>query len=338
MDSAKDMFTRGSDYFNCRLMPHGAIILVPAVCATMGLCASLADDGCDYARLHGSAVEMLTGSNIVPYVDCGMSAYRIPGYYPAENSWRVVYTEECQSYANMDLLADTSWVAAEWLRFMGLVVGMTTSMFMWTATFLTLRPNYWRASGFGAATACLCQVCSFVWFYTKMCHTTTTNFDDFSAGREGEMNAGNFREDYHPSTCSLFFGSRCSIASSFLWAAAAALVLLREYPMPVPRLIAYDEKILMMPPSASGQKQPARGGGGDRGMKVRNKSLTKSQQSSQSSSQRSLKIVSGTPPPAAAVPDKNVRASLRTSVRPVAPFDSRPGELKVSTLSDASFV
>ena len=356
MDSAKDMFTRGSDYFNCRLMPHGAIILVPAVCATLGLCASLADDGCDYARLHGASVEMLTGSNIVPYVDCGMSGYRIPGFYPAENTWRVVYTDECQMFPHMDLMSDTSWVASEWLRFMGLVVGMTTSMFMWTSTFLTLRPNYWQASGIGAAAACLCQVCSFVWFYTKLCHTTATNFEDFEAGREVEMNANDYHQNYHPSSCSLFFGSRCSITSSFLWAAAAAFVLLREYPMPVPKLIPYDEKMLMPPPpSTAGQRQSARGGGGGArgGAKARNNSLlTKSfstTQSSQPSSRQSggsFKIISGIapgiPPPASSGPDRNARTSLRTSMRPAVPLDSpnraRPGELSGSAFSDVSFV
>jgi hypothetical protein len=353
MDSAKDMFTRGCDYFNCRLMPHGAIILVPAVCATLGLCASLADDGCDYARLRGASVEMLTGSNAVPYVDCGMSGYRVPGFYPAENAWRVVYTDECWMYPRMDLLSDTPWVAAVWLRFMGLVVGMTTSMFLWTSTFLTLRPNYWQASGMGAATACLCQVCSFVWFYTRLCHTTATNFDDFEAGREVELNENDYRQDYHPSSCSLFFGSRCSITSSFLWAAAAAIVLLREYPMPVPKLIAYDEKMLVPPPPPTAdRRQSARGGGeGARGgrAKARNNSLlTKSltaEQSSLSPSRRSggsFRIISGTPPPASAVPDRNARASLRTSMRPAVPLDSsigaRPGDLAGSTFSDVSFV
>ena len=339
MDSAKDMFTRGSDYFNCRLMPHGAIILVPTVCATLAVGASLADDGCDYARLRGASVEMLTGSNIVPYVDCGMSGFRIPGFYPAENTWRVVYTDECQMFPHMDLLSDTSWVAAEWLRFMGLVLGMTTSMFMWTSTFLTLRPNYWQASGTGAAAACLCQVCSFVWFYTKLCLTTASNFEDFEAGREVEMNANDYHQNYHPSSCSLFFGSRCSITSSFLWAAAAAFVLLREYPMPVPKLIAYDEKMLMPPPpSTAGQRQSARGGGGTGGgAKARNNSLLTKSQSSLLSSQQSggsFKIISGTPPPASAVPDRNARASLRTSMRPAA----RPGELAGSAFSDVSFV
>eukprot|EP00579_Thalassiosira_antarctica_P014966 CAMPEP_0201934242 /NCGR_PEP_ID=MMETSP0903-20130614/33229_1 /ASSEMBLY_ACC=CAM_ASM_000552 /TAXON_ID=420261 /ORGANISM="Thalassiosira antarctica, Strain CCMP982" /LENGTH=89 /DNA_ID=CAMNT_0048474407 /DNA_START=114 /DNA_END=379 /DNA_ORIENTATION=+ len=88
MDTAKNLCSRTADYFNCRMMPHGGPVLFPIVLTTLGLCAILADDGCDYARLRGAAVEMLTGSSVVPYVDCGLSAYRIPGFYPAENSWR----------------------------------------------------------------------------------------------------------------------------------------------------------------------------------------------------------------------------------------------------------
>lgn len=360
MDSAKDL-ERWCDYFNCRIMPHGAIILMPAVCATLGLCASLADDGCDYARLHGAAVEMLTGSNIVTYVDVGMSGYRIPGYYPAENSWRVVYTEECASYVNVDALIDTSWVASEWLRFMGLVVGMTTSMFMWTGTFLTLRPNYWRASGMGAVVACMCQVCSLVWFYTKMCHTSATNYNDYEAGREVEMN--NNGGDYELSSCTPFFGSRCTITSCFLWAATAAFVLLREYPMPMPRLIVYDERLNMIPPqsptTAMQKQSSARRGMGDRGgIKARTKNNgstnTKSMNSttqsslpfSHSSSRRagSFAIVSNGPPPAADLPldNKNARVSLRTSMRPATLIDpsgrAQQREFAESTLSDMTFV
>ncbi|KAL3827634.1 hypothetical protein ACHAXA_000507 [Cyclostephanos tholiformis] len=356
MDSAKDL-ERWYDYFNCRLMPHGAIILIPAILATLGLSASLADDGCDYARLRGSAVEMLTGSNIVPYVDVGTSGYRIPGYYPAENSWRVVYTDECMHYARSDLLEDASWITSEWLRFAGLVVGMTTSTFMWTATFLTLRPNHWRASGMGAIAACLCQVCSLVWFYTKLCRTTATSYGDYESGREVETSASSV--DYQP--CVPFFGSRCTIASCFLWASAAAFVLLREYPMPMPRLIAYDEKTHMVPPPYSTipkQKQFSTGGGGGRlnvqtnnsgstNMKSMNSTMQMSLSSSSYSSSRrpgSFAIVSGTPPPTADVPpdSTNARTSLRTSMRPAAQFDlpggARPREFAGSKFSDVTFV
>lgn len=346
MDAAKDLCSRGADYFNCRTMPHGGAVLFPTVMATLALCASLADDGCDYARLRGAAVQMLTGSSAVPFVDCGMSAYRVPDFYPSENAWRVVYSDACRPYEYMNLLADTSWVAAEWLRFFGLVLGMTTASFLWTSTCLTLRPNYWQGAGIGAALACLCQMCSFVWFYTKLCHTSTTNFEDFESGREVELDA---RHD-NPSSCTLFFGSKCAITSCVFWGFASALVLVREYPTPVPKLIVHDEGLPITggTTEAALKQQPVKGGrrmltarsmgkkavGGAKGKKMsaRSQELTASistAHSSQhsvpsssgqlSSSQRSLPWVSGTPYAASdggGSGGGNVRASLRTSMRP----------------------
>ena len=255
MDSAKKLCDKTTDYFACRLMPHGGPVLFPIVLTTLALTASLADDGCDYARLYGAGVEMLTGSNAVPFVDCGMTAYRMPMYYPAEDDWRVAYSEECRPYQYMNLLADTSWIAAEWLRFFSLVVGGTTVTFLWTSTCLTLRPTYWKAAGVGAGVACLFQLLSFVWFYTKLCHTSTTNFLDFEAGREVELNAndnmavGSGAEGHVQtgSSCGLFFGSKCAISSCVFWGVSSAVILLRDYPVPVPKLIADDEDVAMIP-------------------------------------------------------------------------------------------
>mmetsp|Transcript_2564 Transcript_2564/g.5489 ORF Transcript_2564/g.5489 Transcript_2564/m.5489 type:complete len:342 (+) Transcript_2564:142-1167(+) len=340
MDAVKALCSRVTDYFNCRMMPHGGPILFPIVLVTLGLCASLADDGCDYARLRGAAVEMLTGSSAVPFIDCGMSAYRIPGFYPAENAWRVVYSDECQPYQYMNLLSDTSWVAANWLRFLSLVVGGTTTMFLWTSTCLTLRPKYWQAAGIGAALACLSQMCSFVWFYTKLCHTSTTNFGDFEAGREVEVNS----EANATSSCTLFFGSNCAITSCVLWGVASAVILLREYPMPVPKLIARDEHVAMVPApgqtQSSGHRVTSRS---NRKLDVEKSSrsldLTASISTAQTS-QRSLQWISGTPTGG----HDNIRASLRTSMRPAEankgsnrPSNIRPNDLAGSTFSAVSF-
>ncbi|KAL7529599.1 hypothetical protein ACHAXR_004250 [Thalassiosira sp. AJA248-18] len=340
MDSVKKLCNRTADYFNFRLMPHGGPVLFPVVLTTLGLCASFADDGCDYARLRGPSVELLTGSAAVPFVDCGMAAYRIPGFYPAENLWRVVYSDECQPYEYMNLLADTSWVAAEWLKFLGLVVGGTTAMFLWTSTCLTLRPNYWQGAGIGAAVACLCHMCSFVWFYTKLCHTGTTNFGDFEAGREVEVNPNmvGSKNAIATSECALFFGSKCAITSCLLWGVASAVILLREYPMPVPKLIAQEENVAMVPPSDSLEKPisrrrnltlPGRRSmrkGGELETSTRSKALTASLSSTGQSTTTGISSpwVSGVPtPPAAAAmgggnDNNNYRSSLRTSTRSVA--------------------
>ena len=108
-------------------------------------------------------------------------------------------------------------------------------MFLWSGTCLTLRKNYWRSIGVGALIACILQMFSFVFFSTRLCHTTTKTFLDFEAGREIELS------ETSASSCSLFFASKCAIASICLWLAAGLLILLGEYPRPVPKLIAHDD-------------------------------------------------------------------------------------------------
>eukprot|EP00985_Skeletonema_marinoi_P004040 scaffold1771_cov197-Skeletonema_marinoi.AAC.3 len=223
-------------YFNLRMMPHGGAILLPIILVTTGWVASLTHDGCDYARLTGPAVEILTGSSSIPYIHIGLSAYRVPQFYPASNSWRVAYSSDCRPYSHPEILEDRAWVASEWLNFSGIVIGGTVMMFLWSGTCLTLRKKYWMSIGVGALLACLLQMCSFVFFKTKLCHTSTKTFLDFEAGREIELS-----EASASSSCSLFFASKCAIASICLWLAAGLVILMGEYPRPVPKLIAHDD-------------------------------------------------------------------------------------------------
>ena len=187
---------------------------------------------------------MLTGSDAVPYVHAGMSAFRAPGYYPGDNTWRVVYSDRCSPYEFKSVLEDTSWVAGQWLSFLSVVIGGAATLFLWTSTCLVLRPNMWTAVGVAVAAACLLETCSLVWFYTRLCHTTTTNLFDFEAGREVEGNA----LDDNSTKCTLFFGSKCSITAITLWAAATLWIFVRGYPNPVPRMIVIDreEKVSMV--------------------------------------------------------------------------------------------
>lgn len=233
---------RKAIYYDIRLLPHGPITLIPAIIASLGVCLSIADDGCDYARLTGSAIELLTGSNIVPFVHVGHVAYRIPDYYPDEDTWHVPFTNECVTYDHS--MIDFSWSASIWLRYMGLVVGMTTTMFLWTSTCLTLRAPLWRTCAIGALLTSTCHTLSFVWFYTKLCSTTTTNYEDFANGHEVEMG------HRQPTSCLLFFGSRCSLASCFLWSVVAMIILLCKFPIQ-PRLMLYVENNMIdMVPSS----------------------------------------------------------------------------------------
>lgn len=222
-------------YFNCRMMPHGGKIVFPITLVTLAWVASLTHDGCDYARLTGPGVEILTGSASIPFVHLGMEAFRIPGFYPATNSWRVAYSSQCEPYTHYNIIADRPWVTSEWLSFSSIVIGGTAMMFLWSGICLTLRPSYWKFVGVGSALASIVQMFSFVWFSTRLCHTTTRTFLDFQAGREVEL-AGS-----DASSCALFFASKCSIASICLYLSAALLILLGKYPTPVPKLIAQDD-------------------------------------------------------------------------------------------------
>lgn len=193
-----------------------------------------------------------------------MTAFRAPGYYPGDNTWRVVYSDRCSPYEFKSVLEDTSWVAGQWLSFLSVVIGGAATLFLWTSTCLVLRPNMWTVVGVAVAAACLLEMCSFVWFYTRLCHTTTTNLFDFEAGREVEGNALNDNS----TKCSLFFGSKCSITAIFLWAAATSWIFAKGYPNPVPRMIAIDreEKVSMVGTSSlrstRGNTVSKRSGGG----------------------------------------------------------------------------
>ncbi len=183
----------------------------------------------------GPAVEILTGSSSIPFIHIGLSAYRVPQFYPASNAWRVAYSSDCRPYTHPEIIEDRSWIASEWLNFSSIVIGGTVMMFLWSGTCLTLRKNYWRSIGVGVLLACFLQMCSFVFFSTRLCHTTTKTFLDFEAGRETELS------DTSTSSCSLFFASKCAIASICLWLAAGLLIVVGEYPRPVPKLIAHDD-------------------------------------------------------------------------------------------------
>lgn len=284
-------------------MPHGAIILVPLTLTTLGWAASIAHDGCDYARLKGPAVAMLTGSSDVPFVDLGFTAHRIPEFYPADNAWVVAYSDECRPYEYLNVLEDQAWIAAEWLNFLSVVFGGASMMYMWVAMCLVVRPGYWRCVGLGVAVACLCQLFSFIWFHTEICHTNNTNMRDFENGVQAE------ESEHGQSSCSLFFGSRCAVASSCLYLMSSLVILLGEYPPPQPKLIAQDEmeKVAMVQSSRNAKGTSRRGSSVPiTGRATRNLDINRST--------RDL-VVSGINN-SSSKSQEQYRSSLRTSMRP----------------------
>lgn len=224
------------EYYNIRIMPHGGIILIPITLTTLAWLVSISTNGCDYSRLTGSGVEILTGSPIVPYIDLGMDAYRIPEFYPMSNSWMVSIESNCAAY-QYPFQEDSAWIAGKRFGFLALWSGGASCLFLWVGTFLLLTPRQWKAVGIFVLFAALFQLLSFSWFSNSLCHTRSTTIEDFQAEETGGTTT---ETDVGSSSCSLLYGSRCSIASFFLYLASSLIILFGEYPMPEPKLIAEE--------------------------------------------------------------------------------------------------
>lgn len=213
----------------CRFLPHGGYSLIPAVLATAAWLASLAQDGCDYAVLTGPSVQSITQSPALPFLEVGMGGYRAPAYYPQDNHWGVVYTDECLSYedggegevggdafAITTVQEDAAWNAGRWLSFLSLVLGGAGSMFAWSVTCFVLSKPVWRATGIEIFAAALLKALAFVWLLTGMC--------------TGDGN-----------DCALFFGSKMDIVSASLYACAAAAALVK-YPAPRTKIMTREQR------------------------------------------------------------------------------------------------
>eukprot|EP00956_Cyclotella_meneghiniana_P021314 scaffold38698_cov73-Cyclotella_meneghiniana.AAC.1 len=199
--------------YNIRLMPHGGSLLFPAILTTMAWLSSISTNGCDYSRFTGPGVEILTGSSLVPFIYLGMDAYVIPEFYPKSNLWMVSVESECVPYQYM--LEDSSWTAGKRFDFLSLWSGGASAMILWMGTFLVLSPRQWKA------------------------------VEEFqSQDSVGDTTTA----ESSLSSCSLFYGSRCSIASIFLYLMASFVILFREYPTPDAKLLA-EESYQMVPMS-----------------------------------------------------------------------------------------
>ena len=222
------------DRYNIRLMPHGGVILIPITLITIAWLVSISSNGCDYARLTGPGVELLTGSSVIPYIHLGMDAYIIPEFYPMSNSWMVSIESECIPY--QFTVEDSPWIAGKRFSFLSLWAGGAAATFLWIGTFIVLTPRQWKAAGIIVLFAALFQVLSFTWFSTALCDTSSASIEDFSSkGLETAVSA-----EAGISSCTLFYGSRCSIASLILYWIASFIILFAEYPIPEPKLLAEE--------------------------------------------------------------------------------------------------
>ena len=208
------------------LLPNGGYFLLPLTLATMGWIASLLPDGCDYVRLTGPSVEVVTKSDVLPYIEAGMNSYRIPTFFPDRSEWRTIYTDECLDYgAPLNPKGDNEWdFGMAWrfgktCSFLGTVFGGGGALFLWFgAICMTFTKKTWTWAGVELVVAFLFQVFSFIWLATNICQR------------------GN---SYPGAGCHLFFGSNMSIFSCVAYAAAALSIFVKY---PEPKLIRMVEK------------------------------------------------------------------------------------------------
>jgi len=174
----------------------------------MAWIASLAQDGCDFSRLTGPSVAVLTQSDAVPYLEVGFNSYRQPEFVRETNEWRVQYSKSCIDYSGE--IPDIYWNAARIFAFMALVFGGGGALFLWFSSCFVFGPGTWRWAGYEILAASIFQTLSFLWFLTSMC-----------------TSEGN--------TCELFFGSKSNIISASLWF-VSALSIFTRYPKPSRKL------------------------------------------------------------------------------------------------------
>jgi hypothetical protein len=181
----------------------------------MAFWTALAQDGCDYAKLKGGNVETITGSDVLPFIEAGISHYRAPLFYTAESEWKMVFTNECENYPDESI--DIFVELAKYLTMLSLIFGGFLTFFLWFTTCMSFSIRTWRFCAFEAVLAALFRAGSFFFLFSSVC-------------------SGNY------SHCNLAFGSRMDIIGIALYV-GAALSLLGHYPDPKLRSLS-DEEII----------------------------------------------------------------------------------------------
>jgi hypothetical protein len=190
------------------MLPHGHYSLLPPVLTTMAWLASLFQDKCDFSRVTGDIVALLSAADDTPFLEVGFSAYREPVFNGDTGKWHVIYTGKCLEYpAGGDIVdQDVSWNAGKMCAFLASILGGGGTFFLWFSTCCVFGPASWRLAGYEVLLAAIFQALAFVWFTTDIC-----------------QDSGN--------TCSLFWGSRADIFAACAWTLAALLIFC-HYPIP----------------------------------------------------------------------------------------------------------
>ena len=156
--------------------------------STMAFWATVVQDGCDYARLRGANVESITSSDILPFLEVGLSRYRSPMYYSDENEWNLVFTDICHDYPNKDWLQEL----ARWLVFASAIIGGSLALFLWCSTCFSFSIRTWRFCAFEAFLAAMLRSGSFLFLLSPVCSDSE-------------------------STCTLSFGAKMDVVAIGLW-------------------------------------------------------------------------------------------------------------------------
>lgn len=97
---------------------------------------------CDYSRLTGPSVSILTGSDKIPYLEVGFNAYRAPTFNTETGDWQVMYSGRCEEYPGE--VPDIWWKISKALSFIALVLGGGGALFLWFSTCFVFGPGTWR--------------------------------------------------------------------------------------------------------------------------------------------------------------------------------------------------
>jgi len=189
----------------CRLLPHGAYAVIPALLSTFAWLASLSQDGCDYARLKGPIVNQLSSVPDVPFLDVGFNQFRTPTRM-TDGTWVVDYRSPCEDYVGDFAEADIFWKFAKGTGFLSLIFGGGGALFLWFSSCFVFSRGTWRWAGYELLAATVFQLLTFMWFNTAICH-----------GNDGE------------DSCSLFYGSKTDILASCFWA-VSVFAIFYKYP------------------------------------------------------------------------------------------------------------
>jgi len=170
----------------------------------MAWIASLSQDGCDYARVSGPAINGITGTSEVPYIEIGLNGIRQPTYDTTIGIWDTNISTECLALPS-NINTDIYWKLAKAFAFISLVFGGGAALFIWFTTFFVFGPGTWKWAGYEVLLASLFQAFAFIWFNTSICRNNNV--------------------------CSLYFGSKADIVSATFWF-ASALSIFWKYPIP----------------------------------------------------------------------------------------------------------